>query len=74
MNQSASSSPAGRLNEVQISLLRLFDHGLTDEQTRELKRVLVAYYSKQLRQEVEHTSQEHGYTEADFDQMLHDPS
>ncbi len=73
MNNPASSS-TGRLNEVQISLLRLFDHGLTDEQTRELKRVLVAHYSKQLRQEVEKSSTERGYRAADFDEMLQDPS
>lgn len=59
-----------RLNTLQISLLRLFDRGMTDEQLLDLKRVLVRHYSAQLRQEVERATQERGYTQDDFDQML----
>jgi hypothetical protein len=70
----SATPPTGRLNEVQISLLRLFEHGMTEEQTQELKRVLVAHYTRQLAQEVEKVSAERGYTATDFEQMLQDPS
>ncbi len=59
-----------RLNTLQISLLRLFDRGMTDEQLLDLKRVLVHHYSTQLQQEVERVTQERGYAQDDFDQML----
>lgn len=61
---------AGRLNTLQVSLLRLFDRGMTDEQLLDLKRVLVRHYSAQLHQEVDRVIQERGYTQDDFDRML----
>ncbi|AQG81013.1 hypothetical protein [Spirosoma montaniterrae] len=63
-----------RLNPMQISLIRLFDRGLTEAQTLELRRVLVRHYSAMLKQEVERTIKEKGYTQADFDEMLNSPS
>lgn len=62
------------LNSLQISLMRLFDRGLSEEQTLELRRVLVKHYSSLLKQEVDHVVQEKGYTQADFDKMLNSPS
>lgn len=59
-----------QLNTLQISLLRLFDRGMTAEQLLDLKRVLVRHYSEQLRQETEQVIRERGYTQDDFDRML----
>jgi hypothetical protein len=70
----ALASQPGRLNALQVSLLRLFDRGMTDEQVLELKRVLVRHYGAQLREEVERITDERGYTQADFDRMLSEPS
>ena len=62
------------LNPIQISLLRLFDQGLTDEQILELRHALVQHYSAMLRQEVERVVDEKGYKANDFDAMLNCPS
>ena len=61
---------SGRLNTLQISLLRLFDRGMTTEQLLDMKRVLVQHYSAQLHQETERVIHERGYTQDDFDRML----
>jgi hypothetical protein len=42
--------PGKKPNEVQIMLLRLFDRGMTNEQLLDLRRVLVAHYSKMLQE------------------------
>lgn len=64
------NEPSGRLNTLQISLLRLFDRGMTTEQLLDMKRVLVRHYSAQLNQETERVVRERGYTQDDFDRML----
>ena len=69
-----SPPPNSKLNAMQVSLLRLFDHGLTEEQTMELKRVLVRHYSQQLYEETGRVSAERGYTAPDYEQMLNAPS
>ena len=66
--------PATKLTPMQISLLRMFERGMSDEQTLELRRVLVAHLSKQLLAEVERVNEERGYTAADIEAMRHDPS
>ncbi len=70
MSFQPSPPPLSRLNPLQVSL----DHGLTDEQTRELKRVLATHYSQQLHQEVERVNTERGYTADDIERMLNAPS
>lgn len=69
-----SLAPAAPLNALQISLLRLFDHGMTDAQVLELKRVLVHHYSAQLKQEATRVSDERGYTAPDFHRLLEQDS
>lgn len=63
-----------KLNSLQISLLRLFERGMSDEEVLELRRVLVAHMSKKLLEEVERVNKERGYTAADVEAMLNDPS
>ena len=58
------------LNEVQVSLLRLFSRPMSDNEVKELKRLLVSHYSEQLRAEVNMVVSEKGYTQKDFDDML----
>ena len=74
MEQSALSMTSGRLNPLQVSLLRLFNREMTDDQVLELKRVLVQYYSERLKDEVELAVVERSYTQADFDNMLNENS
>lgn len=63
-----------KLNSLQISLLRLFERGMSDEDVLELRQVLVAHMSKKLLKEVERVNDERGYTAADVEAMLNDPS
>ena len=62
------------LNDLQLSLLRLFNRPMSDEETLKLKRILVKNYSEELREEVQEIVKQKGYQQSDFDQMLSDPS
>jgi hypothetical protein len=73
MTPTASTQPT-KLNGLQISLLRLFERGMSDEEVLELRRVLVAHMSQKLLEEVERVNEERGYTAADVEAMLNDPS
>jgi len=58
------------LNKVQETLLRLFSRPMSEEETLELKRVLVAHYSHKLREEIGKVTKEKGYKQTDFDALL----
>jgi hypothetical protein len=58
------------LNPVQVSLLRLFNRPMSEQETLEVKRLLVKHYSKLLEKEVNKVVAEKGYTQKDFDSML----
>jgi hypothetical protein len=58
------------LNEVQMTLLRLFSRPMTDLQMREVKDLLMAYYSKMLQQEVDKAIAEKGITDEQIDAVL----
>jgi len=62
------------LNEIQVSLLRIFNRPMSEEQVKELKRLLVKYYSSQLKEEITKVVSEKGYTQKDFDDMLNSDS
>lgn len=63
-----------KLNPLQVSLLRLFNRNMSDDEILALKRVLVKHYSDLLRMEVEKVVTEKGYTQTDFDEMLNQDS
>ncbi len=58
------------LNPVQVSLLRLFNRPMSEEETREVKRLLANHYSDQLAIEVNKVVAEKEYSEEDFDRLL----
>lgn len=62
------------LNSLQISLLRLFNKPMTEEETLQLKRMLVKHYSAELETEISKIVKEKGYTQDDFDNMLNSDS
>jgi hypothetical protein len=68
----SENAHAGKLTDLQISLLRLFDQGLNQQQTLEVRRLLMNHFSSQLTEEVNRTVEEKGYTEDDFHRMLVD--
>lgn len=47
---------------------------MTEEQTLELRRMLVTYYSEQVAAEAARIDAERGYTAEDFERMLNEPS
>lgn len=70
----SSSNQPTKLNELQISLLRLFERGMSDEEVLELRRVLVAHMSQKMLDGVERIDAERGYTDGDYERMLNAPS
>lgn len=55
------------LNSLQVSL---FNRPMSEQETLELKRLLVKHYSKLLKEEVTRVVAEKNYTQQDFDNML----
>jgi hypothetical protein len=72
MGTAAKSSDIGRLNDLQISVLRLFEQGLSDAQTNDLRKILIAYFDAELKKELEKVQSQKQYTQEDFDRMLAD--
>jgi hypothetical protein len=70
--ENISNSP--RLNSLQISLLRLFSQNISDDQTFEIRKLMMNYFDIQLKAELEKVVEEKGYTEDDFHQMLNSKS
>lgn len=66
--------PSAGLNEIQLSLLRLFSRPMSEKETKDLKKLLVDYYSVQLEKEVSKVVAEKGYSQQDFDNMLNSES
>nr|WP_295931231.1 hypothetical protein [uncultured Dyadobacter sp.] len=57
--------PTG-LNDIQISLLRMFNRNIPDEDVMEIKRVLVKHLSGRLLAEVDMTVAKKGISETDY--------
>ena len=59
-----------KLNDVQVSLLRMFSRDMTEQEITEVKRLLMSYYDEKLQVEIERVETEKGYISADYDAML----
>lgn len=68
----SENAHAGKLTDLQISLLRLFDQGLNQQQPLEVRSLLMNHFSSQLKEEASRAVEEKGYTEDDFNRMLVD--
>lgn len=62
------------LNPIQVSLLRLFNRPMSEQETLKLKRLLMNFYSDALQTEIEKVVAEKGYNQQDFERMLNDES
>lgn len=58
------------LNQIQVSLLRLFNRPMSESETQSLKKVMVNHYSNLLEKEITKAVAKKGYTQKDFDNML----
>ncbi|MEO6850769.1 MAG: hypothetical protein ABI166_09060 [Mucilaginibacter sp.] len=65
-----TQKPHTELNPIQVSLLRLFNRPMSENETLELKSILVSHYSGQLEDELIKVVAKKGYTQKDFDAML----
>lgn len=65
------SAHANKLNDLQISLLRLFSQKISDAQTLEIRRLLMDYFDAQLKTELEKVIEQKGFTDEDYRQMLY---
>jgi hypothetical protein len=59
-----------RLNPMQVSLLRLFNRPMSEDETKELQKLIVNHYSGLLEEEVTKVVSKKGYTQKNFDNML----
>lgn len=62
------------LNEVQLSLLRLFNRPMSEAETLKLKQTLVDFYQKELNEEIEKVVREKKYSQDDYDHILNSTS
>jgi hypothetical protein len=65
MNNSGSG-----LNDVQMTLLRLFNHPMSEKEQTDIKEMLLNYYDNVLQNEVQHVIKQKGYSEKDFEKVL----
>ncbi|MER0442101.1 hypothetical protein [Emticicia sp. W12TSBA100-4] len=74
MSSSENVSNQNRLSSLQISILRLFSQDLEEQQTLEIRKMLLDYFDLQLQKELEVVIEEKGYTTEDYYQMLNSKS
>jgi hypothetical protein len=55
------------LNDAQLEILKLFRHGQSEEDLKELKSLLVAYLSDKVTREADKAFDKKGYSAAIFD-------
>lgn len=58
-----------QFNDVQISLLRLLDRPITEQEVVEIKDLLVSYFDKKLKTQIEFDITEKGISEVDFEAL-----
>ena len=69
---SNTQPPFNRLNEVQLTLLKMFNHGMSEEETLNIKDLLTSYYSQKLLNEVDAIVIQKNITEADYERLRHE--
>lgn len=58
------------LNETQLMLLRLFSRKMDENETNEIRELLINYLNQKLQAELDNVISEKGYTQKDFDKVL----
>ena len=60
------------LNDVQLEILKLFQHDQSPEDLKEIKSLLVAYLSDKVTREADKAFEQKGYNLAVFEQWKND--
>jgi len=63
-----------KLNDLQISMLRLFGQKISTQETLEVRQLLMNYFDQKLKTELNEVFKTKQYTDADFERMLNDDS
>lgn len=66
---SASDGPR-KLNDLQITLIKLFNRDMTDQESAEVRKLILDYYDSKLDRELNKVVTEKGYTQQDYDMLL----
>lgn len=61
-----------KLNDMQISMLRLFDQNLSELETLEVRRILMDFFDQRLKAELDNVLSKKSYSEDDYIKMLSD--
>lgn len=64
------TQPHQGLNEIQLMLLKLFNRGMSEKEQKDIRDLILAYYEKELHEELESVIKQKGYTQKDFDAVL----
>ena len=64
-----SSSIQTPMNATQMMLLRLFSRPVPEQRMKEIKKLLLQYYTQNLHDEVEKAIAEKGITDADYEAL-----
>ncbi|CAN1557434.1 hypothetical protein MCERE19_02456 [Spirosomataceae bacterium] len=59
-----------KLNSLQVSLLKLFSQDMSDDQSMDIRKILLEYFDKELKDELEIVTKEKEYTVKDYREML----
>lgn len=66
MSDSAQQPAATKLNQVQLHLMELFSHPMSEQELLDIKELLVRYYSQKAEVELDKVWQEKGFTPESF--------
>lgn len=64
------TAPTQSLNDVQLTLLKLFSREMSEVEQAEIKEILLKYYDNALQKELNSVIDRKGYTNADFEKVL----
>ncbi|MCF2488343.1 hypothetical protein [Dyadobacter sp. CY347] len=62
----------GRLNDMQISILRLFEQGISETDELKVRKMLMDYFDDGLQKELEEVLDKKKYSTQDYHKMLSD--
>ncbi|MCF2516750.1 hypothetical protein [Dyadobacter sp. CY351] len=63
---------SSKLNDMQISLLRLFEQGISESEELEVRKMLMDYFDQGLQKELKEVLDKKKYSTQDYHKMLSD--
>jgi len=66
--------PATKFTPLQQELLSLYSMDLSEDELKEIKKLLSQYFWDRMQKKVDKAVEELGYTQEDFDAWLNDPN